>query len=817
MGQDASSLFGAEDLPSKNFQEDSWSAQPALGYSSDYSQPSGAEASSYDRPQEWNTESIHVNAYDQVPVPTTQPGKSALSQAVSHANSLPVQEVHNSYSVPSSSYDPYTPASNASAYQPPSVHQYSTPQYTPAQSAYDPYKPTGNTSSAYMPYQPPAPSHPQPAYDQYKPPPTSVTHSYTAPSYAAAPMPPPPSIPAAQPVPPPVSAAVYRPKTSNAYDPPLPPPKVSKRAVSARAPGKRGDYGGLSSRYPSEPGSYGSVSAYPIAQEIYMSPPARPPYAPSPSLVGANDPLGRTSSRAPIISFGFGGKVITCFHDAADLMTGFDVALSSRRSTDIQVRVLHKVLPEAVLESSSATYPGPLLSDPGTPVTGLVRTGASAQVKTKKSRVIKYLEERSEEISRGVSYISDGVEKQHLEDKLALVKLLKVLVENDGVLSGSAQIDAAVRAAIIPRLSSPAEPNQDGASNLSPPSFTSPIPNAYGLNSAVSSINEAPIAVSTLLPSALDKIQEFLIRGERRQAYHFALDEKLWAHAMVIASSIDKEAWKEVVQEFLKTELGSQESVKRGTTLRGQERVSSPTNSREWLRVAYSLFSGQGPAAVKELVPTNLLSRTAGTLQVPAPPMPHITPMSPNFPAPAVTAQIPPDSLSKWPEIVATIVSSPLTAECSATLTALGDYLVSHNFVEAAHACYLLSPQTSSMGGVGSPSTRIILVGSRNPHSWPVFTKDPDPIIFSEITEFAFSLKPSVKGQEPFHGFPHLQAYKMIRASYLSEMGHVQAATRYCEAISGSMGRPSPYFNAVLSDQLKGLADRLIGVSHVGK
>jgi len=116
------------------------------------------------------------------------------------------------------------------------------------------------------------------------------------------------------------------------------------------------------------------------------------------------------------------------------------------------------------------------------------------------------------------------------------------------------------------------------------------MPNAYA--------KETPISVSTLLPSALDKIQEFLVRGERRQAYHYALDERLWAHAMIIASSVDKEAWKEVVNEFLKAELGVHETLQRPTLhLNGKGVTSQQTNGREWLRVAYSMFSGQGPTA----------------------------------------------------------------------------------------------------------------------------------------------------------------------------------------------------------------------------
>jgi Sec23-binding domain of Sec16 len=103
--------------------------------------------------------------------------------------------------------------------------------------------------------------------------------------------------------------------------------------------------------------------------------------------------------------------------------------------------------------------------------------------------------------------------------------------------------------------------------------------------------DEPPISVTTLRPSALDRIEELLLQGDRRQAYQFAADEQLWAHAMIIASSIDKEAWKEVINEFLRSELGTKEDI-------GSESFTSlgnqPQRGRESLRVAYSLFSGQG-------------------------------------------------------------------------------------------------------------------------------------------------------------------------------------------------------------------------------
>ncbi|EIW85171.1 hypothetical protein CONPUDRAFT_97967 [Coniophora puteana RWD-64-598 SS2] len=542
-----------------------------------------------------------------------------------------------------------------------------------------------------------------------------------------------------------------------------------------------------------------------LGQDLYVSPPARGLYAPSPSLLGSNDPLGRTSARIPVFSFGFGGKFLTCFHGAGGLSTGFDVALSSRKSMDVQIRTLKEIIPESALDSSFGTFPGPLFGDPGSPVTSLVRTGA-AQAKTRKARVAKYLEDRMEELSKGVPYLSsDSPEDRSTRGKLALLKLLKIMVDNDGLLSGSPSNDSAIRSALFPHLAS-GDPAEVG-SELMTPSFASPLSNAYGFSSTVAPvINEPPISTTTLTASALDKIQEFLVRGERRKAYHYALDQKLWAHAMVIASGIDKEAWKEVVSEFLKCELGVP-----------TEAAGSPGSSREWLRVVYSLFSGQGVSAVQEMIPTNNLAKQDSGLQLPAPSLAHITPMSPNFPSAVTTAQIPSESLGKWPEIVASVISSPMGPETSAMLTALGDHLLSHQMVEGAHCCYLLAPATSPLGGVGTPSSRIILLGSQSPGYLPTFSKEQDSIVLSEILEFALSLKPAVKGQETFGGLPHLQAYKLVRAYALAELGYVQSASKYCESITASLGRPSQYLNVIMVERLKVLADRLTGAPQVDK
>lgn len=203
------------------------------------------------------------------------------------------------------------------------------------------------------------------------------------------------------------------------------------------APPQFDSYPATHSRGGSRDASYDDSYNSSAGQELLNGLSTRPPYAPSPSLLGSNDPLGRTSARVPVLSFGFGGKIVTCFHGSSTLSTGFDVALSSRQSTDIQICVLHKIIPESALDTSSARYPGPLFSDPGLPTNSLVRTTAS-QVKAKKASISKYLDERADEIQRGIGYLNPGSEDRRQADgKVVLVRLLKVMVENDGKLTGT--------------------------------------------------------------------------------------------------------------------------------------------------------------------------------------------------------------------------------------------------------------------------------------------------------------------------------------------------------------------------------------------
>ncbi|KDQ07949.1 hypothetical protein BOTBODRAFT_59681 [Botryobasidium botryosum FD-172 SS1] len=555
-----------------------------------------------------------------------------------------------------------------------------------------------------------------------------------------------------------------------------------------------------------------SISSAIDAYEPYSgAAPASTTYAPSPSLTGANDPLGRTSVRVPVFTFGFGGKVVSCFHLHSELSSGFDVSLSSRHSTSLRIRPLKEIIPASVIDSSSSPFPGPLFAAPTTPTITAIGRNSLSSLKTKKPMVVNYLTERAEEIERGLGYLGAS-ERRVVEGKLVLVKLLKVLVENDGKLSGSPQIENAVRASFIPALA-----QESNGSAAVPFGFSTPgvlngalaTADTFGTHARKKS-DEAPLASYEVRTSALETLKSLLLRGERRDAYRYALDQKLWAHAMIISGSVDKEASKEVASEFIRSELG----VPVGSVDKhGEgEGMLATTNGWESLRVAYSLFAGQGAAAVQELLPPKPLTKRPLTSPLGSASVNMALSTSNGTPLTG-GGKVPSEALAKWQETAAAMLFTQVDG-ASAALTALGDLLISNKMVDAAHACFLLSPKTSVFAGVGSPSVKMVLVGSANPSTTGNFHKDQDPVIFSEIVEFALSLAPVPKGQEPFVGLPHLQPYRLLRAAQLAEMGHVALATRYCEAITAAVrlgARGSPYYTSAFAEKHKELYDRLTG------
>lgn len=91
----------------------------------------------------------------------------------------------------------------------------------------------------------------------------------------------------------------------------------------------------------------------------------------------------------------------------------------------------------------------------------------------------------------------------------------------------------------------------------------------------------------------LSKIEHLLLNGDRKGAVDFAVQEDLWAHALIISSCVDKELWQQVIKNFVDREMNCTPEM------RQQRNFNNIAGNNQALRVMYSLFSGAGGIASK--------------------------------------------------------------------------------------------------------------------------------------------------------------------------------------------------------------------------
>ncbi|KDE08917.1 hypothetical protein MVLG_01011 [Microbotryum lychnidis-dioicae p1A1 Lamole] len=517
-------------------------------------------------------------------------------------------------------------------------------------------------------------------------------------------------------------------------------------------------------------------------------------YAPQAEFNGPPANLQLDRSTAPVISWGLGGKLVTAFPSSSQASFGYGAPTSSG---EVQVRKLAEVLASP---ESSTPFPGPMFLD-----------GGKANSGKKRKEAVAWLEARTTELEKEVSYLQ-GVgpgafgadvegNKRKLEVRLILFKLVKVLVENEGKLFGTPKIEEAVRSILVPL---------SEGSDLS----DTDLPTASQLAAAAAPLTPATtgsIANYTVTESNLDKLSTFLLRGERRKAVQYALNQRLWAHAFVISSCVDTDCWKEVVLAFLQSELTP--SI---------ENFTGGATGREAMRVSYAMFAGLEAESIQQFVPPVSLAPSMlspkllpSTLPTQFSPTTSLARRSSNAAEDVLNRNLPESVLATWQETCAMIVANRALGD-SAALTALGDALAANEWTDAAHVCYLLSPATSPIGGPGSPGARFALLGASTSASNGTNPVDIESIQLTELIEFAFSLPPAVKGQEPFVGFPHLQAYRLEHAARLADNGQIAQAQKYTDAIIATLKlatKPSPYYTPRLAGEVKAVADRLHAVA----
>lgn len=449
------------------------------------------------------------------------------------------------------------------------------------------------------------------------------------------------------------------------------------------------------------------------------------------------DPLQRWRG-VPVIAWGVGGTIVTSFPKSIPRYTmGAAQPALLRVPGEVHVKNIKDVEP---LPERLAKFPGPLKG------------------KSKKKETISWLTFGIEVLEKDLPDVTFhpqlSLEAKRTLERLLLWKILRVFIENDGVLEGTPAVEKAVRDVLSPGTVTPTSdndamfPGDPRLGNLTAPVTSMQADGADG--------------------SAMEQIRLSLLKGDRETAVWSAVDKRLWGHAMIMAHTVSPDLYKKVAQEFVRKE------------------VNHAGHANESLGALYMVLSGNHDDSVDELVPSHA---RAGFQLV-------STEASSNPNADVM------DGLDKWRETLTLILSNRSTEDVHG-LQSLGKLLASYGRAEAAHICFLFSRNISVFGGADDPNVNFVLLGS----DFRRQENETEALQLSEVYEYGLSLAGSM-----YSGAPHLAAYKLRHAVSLAEYGYREKALQYCDAITAAMGsqtKRSPYYNAYLAGAVDDFVIRL--------
>ncbi|KAL8820785.1 MAG: hypothetical protein Q9223_001069 [Gallowayella weberi] len=455
------------------------------------------------------------------------------------------------------------------------------------------------------------------------------------------------------------------------------------------------------------------------------------------------DPLERWKG-APIFKFGFGGIVATSFpKHVPRYAAGHGFPMIKCSPGEVRLQTGNR----GTLEDDVTTFPGPLKS------------------KSKKKELLEWLQKKIESLEKlqasvsSSSILPDPVKRQ--DEKVLLWKIVKVLVEYDGTVTRNSKAENAVRSILCPAI---AQHDGTDASLLG----------SRGPMTGISKPEGAIPVTEPANPEAMESIRRLLLQGEREKAVWHAVDCRMWAHAMVLASTLDKSIWKQVLHEFTRLE------------------VKPFGANTESLAALYEVFAGNWEESIDELVPP---SARAGLQMV-------------SKAASSGPTRNALDGLDKWKETL-TLILSNRTQDDENALVALSRLLAGYGRIEAAHLCLIFAKSTGLFGATEDAQASVALLGSDHQQQPFDYGRDLDSILLTEVYEFARSvLIPSAS----LSVSPHLQSFKLYHAMLLAESGHRSEAQQYCDAIMSTLKsttKPSPYYHTLLFTALDDLVERL--------
>ncbi|KAK4199874.1 putative COPII coat assembly protein sec-16 [Triangularia verruculosa] len=455
-----------------------------------------------------------------------------------------------------------------------------------------------------------------------------------------------------------------------------------------------------------------------------------------------HDPLQRWRG-APLLSWGVGGAMVTMFPKEVPRY-GMNQSVPSvvRSPGEVKVKNAKDITP---LEERLTKFPGPLKG------------------KSKKKEALAWLNAGIETLESGLPN-TFGIQS-HLahEDKrtferVLLWKILRVFIENDGVLEGNPTVEKAVRDLLSP-----------------PPTTDAAVPYLNGGASlGLSSSPATSMRTDSVDSATVENIRQHLLSGDSEKAIWAAADQRLWGHALLLANALAPNLYKQVAHEFVKKE------------------VNFPGQNNESLAALYEVLSGNHDETVDELVPVH--ARAGLQLVAKEPSL-----------VPSKDAM---EGLDKWRETLSLILSNRSVDDAKA-INSLGVLLSGYGRAEAAHICFMFARHNTIFGGFDDPNSHFVLVGSDHKRQAEQFAKEIEPLLLSEVYEYGQSL---AGGSNVAVSNPHLAAYKLQHAYALAEYGFRDKALQYCEVIAAAITaqtKRSPYHHHILENAVEDLMKRL--------
>lgn len=396
------------------------------------------------------------------------------------------------------------------------------------------------------------------------------------------------------------------------------------------------------------------------------------------------------------------------------------------------------------MQDVDAKFPGPL----------------TARSKSKKKELTLWLSEKVAMMMQAnqaaqTNYELSDADRVAADEKLVLWKVIQVFLDNDGVLDGTTKLAEQIRHILLPDLAQKAQ-----VVELQSPTSGRGILSSDAVDTAV-----------------ISQIRQALFEGRREDAVHLAEDKRLWGHAMLIASTLDPENFRQIISSFVRSQVKSQ----------GGSEFKS-------LASLYQVFAGSPEDCVDELVPP---SARAGFQMIDT--------------SNAASTGEALSGLDKWRETVSLVHSNP-TPHNTASILAIGRLLKSYGRIDAAHTCFVFARALAKHTGADDAEGDFVLLGIDAAQG----SVDLEALMLTEIYEFASSLHTPAN---QWQYVPHLQAYKLLHGQMLAAHGLRSQAQAYCDHVDSAIKattRPSGYYHQLFAQELIKFNEYLTQSPHVG-